>query len=261
MAEGGSNLEDNAAPLCASCHRSYGGNPDHRATIRQRRDHWYGECESRSESADSPIDLIRSLHEIFSLEELERLTVHNPTYVLGKDGTLPLEETRFSFRQAEYVHPRIVQELLGWISDRNPPVTAVDLDAGNRSNQFHGDFTVAEDSEGVSVQWEGERSSFWYRHVGTSRSGVEILECHDWMGGSSILCSIALFSLERDRALETDGSGVSARDRTVLKMIGSRGLGDRYRGDVSYENGLLEVGPDRGWFERGEVAAWRLPVL
>ncbi len=261
----GPDSEDNAAPLCPSCHESFGGNPDHRARIRTMRDHWYDACENLFRPADNPVDVFRSLHETFSVEELERLTVHNPTYLLGKDGALALEETRFSFRQPEYVHPRIVKELLGWISDSSPAVIAVDLDAGNRSNQFHGDFTVEEDAEGVRVhwedEWEDEESSFWYRHVATTPSGVEILECHDWMGGSGVFGSIALFSLERDRALETDGADPSARERTVLRAVGNCGLGDRYRGDITYAGGLLEVGPDRGWFKRGEEAAWRLPVL
>lgn len=38
---------DNAAPLCSSCRRRYGNNPDHRKTIRGARDLWYDLCETR----------------------------------------------------------------------------------------------------------------------------------------------------------------------------------------------------------------------
>jgi CRISPR/Cas system-associated protein Cas10 (large subunit of type III CRISPR-Cas system) len=39
--DGGPDTEDNAAPLCGSCHALYGNNPDLRKEIRSRRDHWY----------------------------------------------------------------------------------------------------------------------------------------------------------------------------------------------------------------------------
>ncbi|MGQ0602419.1 MAG: HNH endonuclease [Anaerolineales bacterium] len=41
QSEGGPDTEDNAAPLCGSCHDKYGGNPELRKQIRARRDHWY----------------------------------------------------------------------------------------------------------------------------------------------------------------------------------------------------------------------------
>jgi hypothetical protein len=40
-AQGGPDDEDNAAPLCGTCHDLYGGNPDLRKEIRSRRDQWY----------------------------------------------------------------------------------------------------------------------------------------------------------------------------------------------------------------------------
>ena len=39
--DGGQDTEENAAPLCGSCHDLYGNNPDLRREIRSRRDHWY----------------------------------------------------------------------------------------------------------------------------------------------------------------------------------------------------------------------------
>ena len=45
QAEGGSDEEINAAPLCSNCHTSYGGNPELRKEIRSRRDAWYKRCD------------------------------------------------------------------------------------------------------------------------------------------------------------------------------------------------------------------------
>jgi hypothetical protein len=47
QAEGGVDTEDNAAPLCPSCHDIYGANPEKRKFIRESRDFWYELCERR----------------------------------------------------------------------------------------------------------------------------------------------------------------------------------------------------------------------
>lgn len=44
-AEGGSDTEDNAAPLCVNCHDTYGGNPEKRKWIREKREFWFKKCE------------------------------------------------------------------------------------------------------------------------------------------------------------------------------------------------------------------------
>jgi len=41
QSEGGPDTIDNAAPLCASCHDLFGGNPEKRKQIREMRDHWW----------------------------------------------------------------------------------------------------------------------------------------------------------------------------------------------------------------------------
>ncbi|MBE3659132.1 HNH endonuclease [Vibrio navarrensis] len=47
QSEGGSDDIENAAPLCASCHDLYGGNPEKRKMILQMRDHWWKLMEER----------------------------------------------------------------------------------------------------------------------------------------------------------------------------------------------------------------------
>jgi hypothetical protein len=49
QAEEVDDTEDNAAPLCSNCHTLYGGNPELRKEIKDRRDHWYEKCRIRSE--------------------------------------------------------------------------------------------------------------------------------------------------------------------------------------------------------------------
>ncbi|MFF2886987.1 HNH endonuclease [Paenibacillus sp. NPDC057967] len=51
QAEGGDDTLENAAPLCASCHDLFGGNPEKRKQIKQMRDHWFELMEKRSRGA------------------------------------------------------------------------------------------------------------------------------------------------------------------------------------------------------------------
>lgn len=60
-AENGPDNEDNAAPLCASCHNIYGANPQKRKFIREARDHWYEVCRKRFQSDPSGLEEIRQL--------------------------------------------------------------------------------------------------------------------------------------------------------------------------------------------------------
>jgi len=59
QAENGPDNLDNAAPLCPSCHETYGQNPTKRKFIRESRDIWYEICEKKYK-----IDL-KKLNEIY----------------------------------------------------------------------------------------------------------------------------------------------------------------------------------------------------
>ena len=51
-AAGGVSEIHNAAPLCASCHDRFGGNPDKRKQIREMRDLWWEICAERAISTE-----------------------------------------------------------------------------------------------------------------------------------------------------------------------------------------------------------------
>jgi hypothetical protein len=59
--KGGSDKEENAAPLCPSCHETYGANPQKRKFIREARDLWYEICENRYASDPDRLDEIKRL--------------------------------------------------------------------------------------------------------------------------------------------------------------------------------------------------------
>ncbi|MDE0021882.1 MAG: hypothetical protein OXT69_10950 [Candidatus Poribacteria bacterium] len=155
--------------------------------------------------------------------------------------------SRYAFHQAEYVHPRIVQDMLGWMSDKHGSVVCVDLDAGNDSNQYHGAYKVVERAGRTFVEWKKgtgkQEESFSYEHIGTSPSGIHMIACYDRGGGSGVFGSAALFRMETDKTL------VGNRKRTLLRILDKIGLGDRYKGSITYEGGTLKIGADEGPFK------------
>lgn len=264
-AKGGLDTEDNAAPLCPTCHSDYGANLEKRPRIKEIRDHWYEKCGAKFAESTLLKNISDALQNLPSKKDFERMAVRNASYGLGaSEGGMQssVEHSSYSFARKEFIHPLIVRELLGWISDSAETVIAVDIASSNKSNRFYGEFTI-NDRDGRSwVKWAGSEGEFFvYAHIATSPSGVEMVECYDCGGGSGIFGSVGLFCLESDRALDEDRDRkVSTRERVILKTLGSIGLGDRYDGKITYENGFLIIGPDNGWFNRSQDAARKLPV-
>ncbi len=63
QSERGEDTIENAAPLCASCHDRYGGNPDKRKQIRQMRDWWWEICATTNANPNL-VELNRKLDAI-----------------------------------------------------------------------------------------------------------------------------------------------------------------------------------------------------
>jgi hypothetical protein len=166
----------------------------------------------------------------------------------------------YSFTHEQYVHPRIVEELVGWLSDSAAAITSIDLRAGNDSNRFFGAFEIRTGGDGTWVeQRHADGGYFAYRHVATTPAGTHILRCAWSGGGTGTFNSILLVAVEADTVL--DGSAKRFRTRLLLRSVGSIGLGDRYAGRVTYGNGVLRVGADENPRRfGGRVAPQSIPI-
>jgi hypothetical protein len=72
--EGGPDIEDNAAPLCPSCHETYGANQDKRKFIREARDFWYELCGKRFASeADKLEEISKRIERAATKEDVNQL--------------------------------------------------------------------------------------------------------------------------------------------------------------------------------------------
>jgi hypothetical protein len=82
QAEGGSDEEDNAAPLCGSCHEIFGANPTKRKFIVEARDAWYDICAKRyAPDSNAIADIIEAvLREQLAklLPQLASESIHRP---------------------------------------------------------------------------------------------------------------------------------------------------------------------------------------
>jgi hypothetical protein len=205
-----------------------------------------------------------ALERVATKDDLAPLSIQNTSYVLGQPSAAPppWEHLHYSFVRDELVHPLIVRELLGWLSDPAATIVSLDLATANRSNRFFGEFSVQRANRRAHVSWKSaDREFFWYAHIATSPSGVHMLECHDCTGGSGVFGSVCLLALEQARSLYEQGNGrLFTRDRILLKTLGSITLGDRYAGEISYRDGVLVRGPDEGWYLRGDETSKKIPI-
>ena len=99
--ENGPDTEENAAPLCPSCHEAYGANPQKRKFIREARDLWYEICEKRYAS------------DIDRLDEIKRLLQNTVSY----DDFQEFKEELLSHMTQGLETPRSEKEILAAIDE------------------------------------------------------------------------------------------------------------------------------------------------
>jgi len=71
-------------------------------------------------------------------------------------------------------------------------------------------------------------------------------------GGSGIFMRLIFIVIETDESFNYDyeNENISKKQRINIKTLGCVSLGDRYDGDLIYENGYLKIGKDRGWYSK-----------
>lgn len=188
---------------------------------------------------------------IFTLAAATLATLATRASAIGLEDTGALP----SFDQAPFVSPRVVQDLVPWISERGEQIVAIDLVGATGANRYFGKFEVqpAEGRHRWVVFTEkaepGQRAPFFsYQFVGDTASGIHVLRISCGTGGTGVFESLLLLSTERERALSYDEVRHVLRpdrERTVLRRLGEIGLGDRYVGDVSLRGDDILIGRDR----------------
>jgi len=152
------------------------------------------------------------------------------------------ESAKYSFIGSEFINPRILEDLIGWLSDTGDQVVSINVADSNRSNRYFGDITHQQTKSGFPrVTSSFDEGWFSYQYLGRSFSGVHLVQTWSNGGGSGIFCNIVLVTLSLDSAFDYGKEQNEKSTRFVIKLIGSLPLGDRYEGSVSYKFGFLTI--------------------
>ena len=186
----------------------------------------------------------------------------------------------YSFKKAPFVHPKIINEFVGYLSDAGDQVIAINLLDSQDSNRYFGEISVTPQEDPMVPAWpwvytvEGEESrrmdlgELWgvpwyaYRWVGSTQSGLDVLHVRGSGGGAGIFNWVVFTRIEVDHGADyprskndesrTEAVRSETRVRELLRFVGKIPLGDRWLGTVEV-NGNDVVVRGRDLYERCEL--------
>ncbi|HEV3075443.1 MAG TPA: hypothetical protein VHB47_13570 [Thermoanaerobaculia bacterium] len=175
--------------------------------------------------------------------------------------------TTLSFCRPPFVHPRLVQDLLGRLTDDSDQVVAINLLDADASSRYRGAiqtrgvgklaprhaivYTLVERTEDGKTSGE----EMGYEDVGLTRSGVHVLLT--WSSGAWTMVPFTLLfvTIEEDRGMPHVYLGDQRqvpirldRRRLLMRKLGEVILGDRWDGELRVDGNKVVVGRDRGPF-------------
>lgn len=158
-----------------------------------------------------------------------------------------LESAKYSFIDSEFINPRILDDLCGWLSDTGSQVVSINIADSNKSNRYFGEVDSEKSDSGFPlITCTNKEGWVSYKYIGRSFSGLHIVQTWSNGGGAGIFCHVLLVTLSLDAVLEYGGSEYEKKSRYVIKLIGSFPLGDRYEGEITYRFGFLSIPACKG---------------
>lgn len=154
-------------------------------------------------------------------------------------------DDRFTFR-AEPISPRVVEDLLSWLSDGpSGPVAAIELDLAFHSNRYSGENVAA--PEGwfrVDTPDPASGVTDWiaYKRLGRLANGVHVLLTKQGGGGTGVFMSLLLVTFDIGDAYGEDGA---KHPRLVMTRHVEIPVGDRFEGPITVAPHEIRIGPGR----------------
>ena len=192
----------------------------------------------------------------------------------------PRLHATYSFKKAPFVHPKIINDLVGYLSDTGDQVVAINLLDSQDSNRYFGEIAVTPQLDPVEPFWpwvysvDGEKNAdktlgeLWgrpwyaYRYVGSTQGGLDVVHARYTGGGSGIFNRVVFTRTEMDRGVdyrllrEVESRKAAARpevrDRELIRFVGKIPLGDRWLGTVEVVGNDVVV-RGRDLYERCEL--------
>ena len=171
------------------------------------------------------------------------------------------------------VHPKIIEEMITWISDSGDQTVAINLEDSQGSNKynFYKGLSAYIENKNLWVKIEHEDGFFSYDFHGVSDNGIMVLGTAENGGGSGVFQQLMLFrikevavlglqhdTLEEDiswspstdygyEILKSKNSRISKSDKKIiyLEKVYKFLLGDRNYHSVSIDNNFLVLDGSR----------------
>ena len=171
------------------------------------------------------------------------------------------------------VHPKIIEDMITWISDSGDQTVAINLEDSQGSNKynFYEGLSASIVNKNLWVKIEHEDGFFSYDFHGVSDNGIMVLETAESGGGSGVFQQLMLFrikevavlelqhdTLEEDiswspstdygyEILKSKNSRISKSDKKIiyLEKVYKFLLGDRNYHSVSIDNNFLVLDGSR----------------
>jgi len=158
-----------------------------------------------------------------------------------------LSNSKYSFFDDQFINPRILEELHGWLSDTGHQVVAINISESNESNKYYRNTKIeTQDNDYPIITATHEHGLFSYQYIGASFNGVHLLQTWSSSGGSGIFCNVMLVTISIDTAIAFSDIKHNKTERLIIKSIGSIPLGDRYIGKPTYKFGILKIHACKG---------------
>lgn len=157
-------------------------------------------------------------------------------------------ESGYYFDRKPFIHPKIINDLLPWMSDSGEQIVSINLSGSADTNRYYGPIET-NNSNNPLVSYTEDRSFFGYRLLGTTDSGVSALLISERGGGSGVFLSVLLVSIVSEYGYASYNHPQSIlrmdRKRWVIKKLGMIHLGDRYSGELKVVDNSLFIGKDQ----------------
>lgn len=166
-------------------------------------------------------------------------------YIPGANSKAPVaHETSVFLDKIPYINPKVIEELVTWISDGGDQVVSINLPDAQKSSRFQYDDVGLACRYEEKGEWSGRPPFFEYDHLGKTDEAVHILRT-DWCGGGTgIFGNLLMVVFEPDLGMMVDWPNKRIcwnKERLLIKKLGQIGLGDRIRTKISIKGHTLFV--------------------
>ena len=167
-------------------------------------------------------------------------------------------QATYSFANSPFVHPRIVEDLIGWFSDSGEQVISINMLDSQNSNRYSGEVMISVDEDPLqsplvySIREEllGSRtleSRYSYRYIGSTPDGLDVIHYWSFEGGILVPHWILFARMEADRGVEyqiagrQDAAQPKIRRRELIRLVGKFYLGNKWAGTIHLQEENLIV--------------------